>query len=108
MITPPDQRSRYLAVVGFNGTKAKISWGGDALKEFFPNVNADLATDLLGPSDTDLDADAAGVEAFGQGLVQMQGAQGTVEPETSEWPIDATDSVATGRTTSEDRRDLID
>ena len=68
MITPPHQRSRYLAVIGFRGSGGRVLWGAEAFREFYPNINIRNAERFLGPADQERDVDAQGLEAFGEGL----------------------------------------
>lgn len=53
MITPPGNRGRYLAVVGFVGSganaRAEISFGSHEFVEFFPALGVDQVEATLGP-----------------------------------------------------------
>ena len=66
MITPPQQRGRYLAVIGFHGAGGSVMWGADAVREFYPEVRLRHAERLLGATDVERAVDAAELEKFGQ------------------------------------------
>ena len=76
MVAPPQQRNRYLAVIGFHGGRGRVMWGADAFREFYPDVRLRQAEKLLGPSDVEREVDAEGLEAFGRGLTTLM--SGTV------------------------------
>ncbi len=71
MITPPSQRTRYLAVVGFHGSGGRVMWGADAFREFYPQVDVEQAEQLFGPPDTEREVDEAALVAFGENLVEV-------------------------------------
>ncbi len=55
MIAPPENHSRYLGVIGFATTKAKrgtadLSYGVEALLEFFPGLSDSRVKEALGPT----------------------------------------------------------
>jgi len=54
MITPPNNRTRYLGVIGFTGKAeagtAHLSYGVDAILEFFPRLTAEQIRTALGES----------------------------------------------------------
>jgi hypothetical protein len=74
MITPPNQRTRYMAVVGFHGSGGRVSWGAGAFREFYPDIDLRQAEQLLGLPDQDREVDESALLAFGQGLVEVMAA----------------------------------
>ena len=69
MLTPPTHRNRFLAVVGFTGSRARIQYGSGELQEFYPSLQADAIERVLGPSPRWADPDD--VTAFGRRVCEL-------------------------------------
>lgn len=55
MLTPPTNRTRYLAVIGFGSdTTAVVKYGQAEFAEFYPSLDADAFASALGSSDAKL------------------------------------------------------
>jgi len=82
LVTPPECRTRFLAVVGFTGSgsspRASLQFGVDAFQEFFPTVSQSTIQDMLGEQRQSLDL--AGVEHFGHALEALINQQPTSAP----------------------------